>query len=324
MNIKEIESYFLNNKKFLLTTHESPDGDGLGAEYALYNILQSLNKDVIILNSDAHAGKYDFFDPQGVIRNLVTNPELPEDLSQRHLVVLDTDPSNIGKRATNFLSICVDVTVIDHHSPKESHNYQGWLSSDTSSTCEMVFQLHETFETDLTLDIATALYAGIVYDTGSFIYPKTRARTFSIAEKLVGTGVVPNEIHTRLYESKSTGSLMLQSLVSSTMILHEKDQIAIQVMPRETLIASGAEYEESQEIVNFPLQSGTVRVSVFFKENESGERRCSMRSKGEVDCAAIAHTFGGGGHKTAAGFRFEGTFQDIQSEVLEAMRLYLT
>ena len=188
----------------------------------------------------------------------------------------------------------------------------------------MVFQILTELGIELSLDIATALYTGIVYDTGSFIYPKTRGRTFRIAEELVNAGVIPNYVHTRLYESKSTGALMLQSLVSSTMILHEKDRVAVQVMPRETLIASRADYEESQEMVNCPLQCAAVRISVFFKESEDGGRRCSMRSKGEVDCAAIAHKFGGGGHRTAAGFRFDKTFQDIQSEVLEEIRRYLT
>lgn len=324
MNIEEISSYFRKNDKFLLTTHEAPDGDGLGAEYALHGILRSIGKDVIVRNSDPHATKYDFFDPEGSIGNLADTPDLPDDISERHLVILDTDPSNIGSGGSVFLEKCQDVTVIDHHSLRTGAEYTGWLSSESSSTCEMIFQLLDIFSTTLSLNIATALYAGIVYDTGSFIYPKTRGCTFRIAEVLVNAGVVPSEVHTKLYESKSTGALMLQSLVSSTMILHENDKVAIQIMPRDTLIASRAAYEESQEMVNFPLQCGTVRVSVLFKESEDGTRRCSMRSKGEVDCAAISHKFGGGGHKTASGFRFEKTFQDIQSEVLDEIHQYLT
>ena len=324
MNIDEIADYFQEHDAFLLTTHESPDGDGLGAEFAFRAILEALGKNVEILNSDPHAGKYDFFDPTRQIRNLVDNPVFPADLDSKNLVVLDTEPGNIGRGASALLDLCRDVVVIDHHAPKQHSDLRGWLSEDSSSTCEMIFHLQKRLEVPLNLDIAVALYTGIVYDTGSFIYPKTRSSTFRIAEELVEIGVVPNQIHTRLYESKSTGSLMLQSLVSSTMILHHSDQVAVQVMPRETLIASGAGYEESQEIVNFPLQCAAVRISVFFKEAENGVRRCSMRSKGEVDCAAIAHRFGGGGHKTASGFRFDGTFQDIQSEVLEEIRPYLT
>ncbi len=324
MDIAGICRFLAEEDSFLLTTHESPDGDGLAAEYALYQVLQELGKDVIILNSDAHAGKYDYFDPEGVIRNFEEDEIHTDDFSNRHLIILDTDPSNLGCQGQVLLENCSDVTVIDHHSSQRKQDYTGWLSSETSSTCEMIFLILKEFKIELTLPLATALYSGIVYDTGSFIYPKTRSRTFAIAEELVSAGVVPNDIYTRLYENKSTGALMLQSLVSSTMILHGNDRVAVQVMPRETLIASGASYEESQEIVSFPLQCAAVRVSVFFKESEDGGRRCSMRSKGEVDCAAIAHIFGGGGHKTAAGFSFEGSFQDTEDRVLEEIRRYLT
>ena len=324
MNLDDIREFFDENDNFLLTTHESPDGDGLGAEYALCAALQDIGKDVFILNSDAHAAKYDFFDSRGLIHNYSEEKKYPGDLAERHLVILDTDPTNIGSSGDILLNRCRDVTVLDHHAPRDVIDFKGWLVPDSSSTCEMIFQILEAMGLGFKRDIAVALYAGIVYDTGSFIYPKTQARTFRIAETLVSSGAIPNEVFTRLYESKSIGALMLQSLVTSTMLLHEDDRIAIQVMPRETLIASGAKYDESQEIVNVPLQCEKVRISVFLKENESGVRRCSMRSKGEVDCAVIAHNFGGGGHKTASGFRFDVPFAEIQDQVLDEIRSYLT
>ena len=116
---------------------------------------------------------------------------------------------------------------------------------------------------------------------------------------------------------------MLQSLVTSTMVLHENDRAAVQVMSLDTLIASGADYDEAQEIVNIPLQSVKVRVSVFIKEDTKGTRRCSIRSKGEVDCAAVAQSFGGGGHPRAAGFRFTESFAEIQDRILESIRPYI-
>jgi len=320
MTLDEIREFIDDADRLLLTTHESPDGDGLGAEYALCSALLEIGKDVIIRNSDLPAAKFTFFDTKDLIKTVGIDAALPEDLDAWTLVVLDTEPTNVGWIGDEVRKGCRDVVVIDHHSPKDGQPFKGWLSPNSSSTCEMVFRLLEAMRLGFKRDVAVALYTGIVYDTGSFIYPKTQARTFRIAETLVSSGAVPNEVFTRLFESKSKGALMLQSLVSSTMVLHAEDRIAVQVMPRETLIASGAEYDESQEIVNIPLQCADVRVSVFLKENEDGVRRCSIRSKGEVDCAAIAQGFGGGGHKTAAGFRFEGPFAEVQDEVLEAMR----
>jgi len=324
MTIEDVRNYIRDNDRFLLTTHESPDGDGLGAEYALCSALIDLGKHVRILNSDPIAHKYTFFDQKKLIKTWNIDGDLPEDLENWILVVLDTEPNNIGSLAEIVITGCREVIVLDHHSPKGSMKYKSWLDPESSSTCEMIFRIHESMNPEFKTDVAVALYTGIVYDTGSFIYPKTRARTFRIAEILVSSGAVPNEIFSYLYESKSKGALMLASLVTSTMMLYEEDRVAVQIMPRDTLIASGAEYEESQEIVNFPLQCGKVRVSVFLKENEHGVKRCSIRSKGEVDCAAVSHLFDGGGHKTAAGFRFDKPFMEIQDEVLEAMRPYFT
>ncbi len=324
MNLDDVREFFDESNKFLLTTHETPDGDGLGAEYALCSALLQIGKEVRILNSDPPSSKYSFFDKSKLIRTIGIDGDYPEDLGSWTLVILDTEPTNIGSITETVLNGCLDVVVLDHHSPKNNLEYRNWLVPNSSSTCEMVFRILEAMRVGFRQDVAIALYTGIVYDTGSFIYPKTQARTFRIAETLVSSGAVPNEIFTHLFESKSKGALMLQSLVTSTMILHENDKVAIQIMPRETLIASGAEYDESQEIVNFPLQCADVRVSVFIKENEQGVKRCSIRSKGEVDCAAVAHSFGGGGHKTAAGFRFDKPFAEIQDEVLEAMRLYFS
>ena len=325
MTLDEIRRFFEDTDNILLTTHESPDGDGLGAEYALCVALSSVGKRVMVLNAEEPAAKYGFLDKRNLIRTLGLDGDFPENLESWTLVVLDTDPTNIGNLADVALRICKDVVVLDHHKPKKTGGeFRGWLVPSYSSTCEMIFHLIEAMDLEIEKDIAVALYTGIVYDTGSFVYPKTQARTFRIAETLVNSGAVPNEIFTQLYESKSAGALICQSLVTSTLILHEEDSVGVQVMPRETLIASGAEYEEIQEIVNIPLQCAKVRVSVFLKENKHGTRRCSLRSKGKVDCAAIAHSFGGGGHKTAAGFKFEGSFVEIQEKILDAIRVYLT
>lgn len=323
MTAESISRFFMDEDKYILTTHESPDGDGLGAEYALCRLLSESGKTVRIINSDELSWKYSFFDERKLIRTLGTDTELPPDLSEWILVVVDTEPTNIGSMAPHVLSACRRIVVIDHHSPKKGRKIEGWLRPEASSTCEMVYEIMNAVGFTLQRDVAEALYTGIVYDTGSFIYPKTTPSTFRIAEALVSAGVAPNEVYTHLYESKSIGALMLQSLVTSTMVLHENDRAAVQVMSLDTLIASGADYDEAQEIVNIPLQSAKVRVSVFIKEDTKGTRRCSIRSKGEVDCAAVAQSFGGGGHPGAAGFRFTESFAEIQDRILESIRPYL-
>jgi phosphoesterase RecJ-like protein len=125
-----------------------------------------------------------------------------------------------------------------------------------------------------------------------------------------------------VYESNSISTLVLMSKVLATLELHYDNQVAVQTMTQELLRQAGASYEESDLLINIPLRSADVRVSVFFKENLEGIKRCSLRSKGNIDVAAIAQSFGGGGHKTAAGFKCVRPFDVMKVEILEMLNEY--
>ena len=164
----------------------------------------------------------------------------------------------------------------------------------------------------------------IVYDTGSFIYPKTSAQTLHIAFELVTSGVKPNEIYSKIYETKSIASLVLQSTVLSTLELECHDHVAIQIMLKDAILESGATYEEGHQIINVPLAAEAIKVSVFFKENLEGILRCSLRSKGNINVVEIAQKFGGGGHKTAAGFKCSESLEVVKQMVLDDLEKYFT
>jgi phosphoesterase RecJ-like protein len=177
----------------------------------------------------------------------------------------------------------------------------------------------ERLGVELPMDAAEAIFSGIVYDTGSFSYPKTSERTFECALELVKRGVVPYEIHKRMYESSSEGVLLLQKAVMSSLELRLQGRAAILSLGKEVLASSGASYEDAEDLVNIPLQDRRVEVSVLFKENVEGRLRCSLRSKGGVNVARIAQAFGGGGHKTAAGFTCERPLAASKDDVLQSI-----
>jgi len=138
----------------------------------------------------------------------------------------------------------------------------------------------------------------------------------------VKLGVQPNETYVSVYESNSISSLVLMSRVLSTLELHYDNHVAVQTMTQDLLRDAGATYEESDLLINIPLRSGDIRVSVFFKENLEGVKRCSLRSKGNIDVATIAQSLGGGGHKTAAGFKCVRPFDVMKVEILEMLHKY--
>ncbi len=317
--------YINSHDRFIITAHETPDGDAIGSECAFYNALRKLGKEVCILNADPIPDKYTFLDPEGVVTTLEEPDQFTGDLSAFSLVILDTnDINNIGQVRDWILPKTESYFIIDHHDQQDVLENDNCIIEEASSTCEILYELFTGLSIEISIDIAQPLYVGIVYDTGSFIYPKTSEKTFKIAYNLVKSGVSPNFVYQKIYESNSISSLILQSKVLSTLELVFDRQVAIQTMLKETVIECNAAYEEADTFINIPLKSEQIVVSIFFKQNLAGILRCSLRSKGEINVAEIAQYFGGGGHKTAAGFKCKESIEKSRAYVLKMLEKYFT
>lgn len=311
--------------KFIITAHETPDGDAIGSEIAVYHALASLGKTCRICNADSMPHYYRFLDPDNIVSVIENENQIDFDVSEYVLIILDTnDINNIGQIRDLILPKVGSHVIIDHHSQYEKTEMKNCILADASSTCEILYDLFARLGVRIDLQIANALFVGIVYDTGSFIYPKTSEKTFYIAYELVKLGVVPNFIYQKIYESNSVSSLMLQSKVLATLELVFDRHVAIQTLTKEMIEQCGASYEEAATFINIPLKSERIKVSIYFKQNTEEIRRCSLRSKGNIDVAEIAQTFGGGGHKTAAGFKCKKSFQETREEVLQMLEKYFT
>lgn len=277
----------------------------------------------MVINADLMADKYTFLDYDNNFKVLKSKSSIPKKMKNYSLIILDTsDIENIGLVKDHILSKTKQHIIIDHHETIEEASENILILSNASSTCEILYQLFEFMNINIDFKISQALFVGIVYDTGSFIYPKTTAKTFSIAHKLVEKGILPNDVYGRIYESNSISALKLQSKVSSTLKLYFDQQVAVQVMLKETILDCEALYEEADSIINTPLKSKKIKVSIFFKENLEGILRCSMRSKGNINVAKIAQIFNGGGHKTAAGFKSKYPLDEILVKVLKMLEEY--
>ncbi len=323
MIFNSIIDFISRHQKYILSAHETPDGDAIGSEYAMLKALQKLGKEVKIFNADPTPRKFKFIDSENEIIVLENENQIPEDIEDYVLLILDTnDKNNIGQISEMILPRVKDYFIIDHHESEEDLLVQNIIQKSASSTAEILCLLFKSMNIEIDIKIAQALFMAIVYDTGSFIYPKTTAVTFEIARDLVSIGVNPNHIHSKVYESNSISSLLLQSKVLSTLELKYKNRVAIQTMMKDIIIESSALYEEADQIINFPLRSEQIRVSIFFKENMDGLLRCSLRSKGVVNVAEIAQSFGGGGHKTAAGFKCRMSIGDTKKAVLNKLKPY--
>ena len=316
---------FIDNfKKIIITSHENPDPDALGSEYALCKVLLAKGYNASIMTCEEIPVKCEFID-SGRLINVVSRDSTFESdaLTQTALIVLDTNTaSNTGFFYNLIKDKINDVFIIDHHEIDKNHfnKKTNLINVKASSTCEIIYELSEYCGYKMDHDFAQAVFAGILYDTGLFVYPKTEYKTMQIASDLLKACVKPNIVYSNLYETNSLSSLKLQSLVFSRIKFFNNNTIALQVMLKEDLENLNARFEDGDSIINLPMKCRDILVSVFFKENKDGVMRCSLRSKENIDVSSIARKFGGGGHTTAAGFKCHESLDIITQKVLKELK----
>ena len=311
---EKVSEFLERHDSLVITTHENPDPDGIGAELVFSQIANSLGKKTFIVNSNPTPLKFKFLDPENSIKTWNDiHTKLP---NKAALVILDTsDECNIGK-LKEFMPRSGEIFLIDHHEHNEFWPFDGFIDTKASSTCELTVELATKMGVKLTLVNAIAAFTGIAYDTGFFAYTKTTARTFKAALALLETGVIPYKIYQELSEKSSIAALNLEKAVLSTLRIVNNGQIAIQILRKEDLENCGANIEDSEYFINTPLKCHNIEVSVLIKQNRENIVRCSLRSKGKVNVAKIALYFGGGGHITASGFKSKVGVQETIDMVL--------
>jgi bifunctional oligoribonuclease and PAP phosphatase NrnA len=318
--VKNLEAFLSTHDKIAITTHESPDPDGIGAELAFYDLMIFLNKKPLIINSDKTPDKYLFMDPTNLITYYSDSYIFPEDIGEYSLVILDTnDHENIGSLHKAIFKLVKDVFIIDHHSRFETDIEVNYIDSTASSTSEMIYNIFFFYKMQLTYHAAMPMYAGILFDTGSFRYPKTSPRTHSTVSALVEAGVNPTWVFETIYESYSLSSLVLKSRMLATMEFFFDGRLVLMHLTPEMLIETGGIFSEGEHNINIPLSVKEVQASVLIKQDLNGPIKVSMRTKGDLNVADISFSHKGGGHKNAAGYKSYTTWTETKRIVLEDM-----
>jgi len=307
----EIARTLKSAKNVLVLTHIHPDGDALGSQLAMGNILRSLGKNVFLYGEEQVSQPYRFMPGSDQVESL-----LPVLSGFDCAVALDCGDSNRLGAAMDSLLTVHPFLVLDHHLGHQDFGDLRWISPERASTGEMVYDLAQALGADLSLEAAYCLYVAIVSDTGSFKYSSTTADTFRIAGELLRKGVKPAEVSGKLFDNFTVKRLSLMRLVLDSLQLYAEDRLAIIAAPREVFIKTGTTQADAETFINYPRSLDTVKVAVFLKEAEYGLISVSLRSKGTYDVARIAAVFGGGGHRNAAGFKLSETSIDEVREKL--------
>jgi bifunctional oligoribonuclease and PAP phosphatase NrnA len=289
--------------RFVLVTHENPDGDALGSLVATHEVLGHMGKDSVMFMSVEEFPlpyEYRFFRLDG----LVSVP--PDDLEQRTIVFLDC--GNIDRNPADALKRDgAHILNIDHHHDNTRFGTVNYVVPEASCTAEIVWDLMGELGVEPTITIAEALYVALVTDTGRFMYENTGTRAHTMAAELIEAGVDVPEIYRRLYEGIPYGKLELLARALSNVERYDGGSLTLSHLSARDYAETGAEDTYSEGVVDhLRAVEGTV-VAVLIRDlrgdDQGGARKVSLRAADDrIDVSRIARAHGGGGHRQAAGF----------------------
>lgn len=305
------------NDRFLLTTHEGPDGDALGSLLAMHKMLSQLGKDsVMFLDAKEFPLpiEYRFLALEEVFH------EPPADVVDRVLVFLDC--GNIERMPASFLRRDgAKVINIDHHHDNTRFGIVNVVETDASCTAEIVLELAHRLGAELTPEIASALYVALVTDTGRFSYENTDAAAHRMAAELIEAGADVDDTYRRLYERVPIEKLRLVARALEKIERFDDGRLAVTYVALEDYNAAGASEVYVEGIIDHVRSlEGTALAAVIRDKTDGGRsaRKVSLRSTdGAVDVSAIARKHGGGGHRRAAGFATDLPYEEL-IEILRA------
>jgi bifunctional oligoribonuclease and PAP phosphatase NrnA len=299
-----------SHDRFLLTTHENPDGDALGSLLATKLALDELGKDTsMVLHGDAPLPAEYSFMQLGDLRR-----RWPDDAAERVLVALDcanesriADPEILGR-----VPLSVD---IDHHHDNTRFGQVNLIDAQASSTGEVLRDVFRELGIELTPEIAEPLYIALVTDTGRFQYANTTPKALRLAAELVEAGADVHRVFQGVYETVQFAKLKLLARALERAQVYEGGAVVVSYLVRTDFAEVGAAEPYSEGIIDYLRAVEGADMAVLIREPPRSDgplRRVSLRASiDELDVSAIARGSGGGGHRQAAGFSSEASIEEI-------------
>src|SRR5512133_1206312 len=310
-DLQAVADALRSHDRFLLVTHENPDGDALGSLLATKLALDCLGKDSeMYLYGEAPLPRESSFMPLEGLRRV-----LPDDAAERVLVALDcANESRMGP-VPELLEEAPLTLDIDHHHDNSCFGDLNLVVGDASSTGEVLRDLFSELDVELTPEIAEALYIALVTDTGRFQYTNTTPKALRLAAELVEAGANVHRVFQGVYESVQFAKLKLLARALERAQVYEGGRIVVSYLLRTDFSEVGAAEPYSERIIDFLRAVEGADMAVLIREpprQDGPTRRVSLRaSVDELDVSAIARKSGGGGHRQAAGFSSEASIEEI-------------
>jgi len=309
--LEEVLNQIGRREKFILTSHARPDGDAVGSALACCEILRSMGKQASVVLSDGVPGIYRPLPyADSVLHDIEHAPEAEA------AIILECD----GLARTRLAGLEKHYLInIDHHDTARPFADVNWIDPNACATAEMIFHLAREAGVRISPEVATCLYTAVLTDTGSFCFSGTSERTFALAQELVRCGADPVKIAYNVYFSTQLSKMKLLGAALDT--LDKDGSLAWMHVTHRTMMDCEAMEEDCEGLVNYALAIQGIEVALFFREQADGKFRVSLRSKGGVNVASVAESFGGGGHTCASGCAIEGPLSVATERMIAQLRI---
>ncbi|MCD6585263.1 MAG: bifunctional oligoribonuclease/PAP phosphatase NrnA [Desulfobacteraceae bacterium] len=318
MSIQKIINHLKKSKRILIASHIHPDGDAIGSLISLGLALQESKKQVRAYNESPIPAVYQFLPSLHLI-----NDTIGDITEYDTAIILDcSDFHRIGDAAVDVSKIPTIIN-IDHHITNTRFGNLQYIDPAASSTCEMIYKLITAMDTvPIDKGMAYSIYTGIMTDTGSFKFANTTPKAFEISYKMVQLGAVPHKVAHHIYETISLNRIKLLNMLFDSIELSHNGKLSIMTLTQNMLQTTGTMLEDVNGLINYAKQIENVKMAalLFERKRKPGKKHMShfhvsLRSDGAVNVAAIATSFGGGGHQNASGFDIQTTLPDLKRTI---------
>ena len=310
------------HERFMLSTHIRPDCDALGSTLAMAEILRRLGKTTEIVVGYEVPPNLAWIDPDRQIKQLdvdITREELAE---FEVILILDTSAWAQMSHIKDFLEASpAKRIVIDHHVSGDNMNAEMMKNDSAAATGELVAEIVDFFELQWDPKLSVPLYAAVATDTGWYRFPSVTGHTYRLAAKFLEGGAVPSEIYATLYENETLARLKLIGRVLARAVTELDGRLIYTWVEMEDFEQTGALPTDTEDVINMTLSVGGTEGAVILVAQPDGQFKVSLRSRGKMHSAEVAETFGGGGHKAAAGAMVDGPLEVARQRVLDAVRV---
>lgn len=313
-SIKQLAAKLRYHKSVAIISHVRPDADAIGSQIGVALWLKNFGTDVICHNDDPIPSNISWLTDILPVQDL-SDTEL--DFCEAFLFVDGNSPQRFGKHEAFFRKTQKPCYVIDHHPEPEKDFFLSMVSiPEAGSTAELVYYLFQTTYPDwINNQVATALYAGIMTDTGSFRFDSVGAHTHQVVSDLIRRGSLRvSEIHERVYDTFSENQLKLTARALGQISFDSKTHLACMFVTEEDLTDTGCTQEDIEGLISFPLAMKEAKIAILFSERKN-KVKLSFRSKSDFDVNKLARFFEGGGHQKAAGGWHPGPIEEAIEEV---------